>query len=49
MLRDVQGLPVEEVAERLQTTPGNIRVRANRARNKLRDILTTMGAMEASV
>lgn len=47
VLRDVQGLPVEEVAHRLQTTPGNIRVRANRARNKLRDILTNMGAMEA--
>ena len=47
VLRDIQGLPVDEVATRLQTTPGNIRVRANRARNKLRDILTNMGAMEA--
>jgi RNA polymerase sigma-70 factor (ECF subfamily) len=47
ILRDVQGLPVDEVATRLETTPGNIRVRANRAREKLRTALTEMGAMEA--
>ncbi len=47
VLRDVQGIPVDEVATRLETTPGNIRVRANRAREKLRAILTEMGAMEA--
>jgi len=48
ILRDVQGLAVDEVAERLQTTPGNIRVRANRARGKLRAILQDMGALEVS-
>ena len=46
VLRDVQGLPVDEVAERLETTPGNIRVRANRARGKLKTILREMGALE---
>ncbi len=47
VLRDVQGLDVEEVADRLGTTAGNIRVRANRARSKLRAILSEIGAMEA--
>ncbi len=47
VLRDVQGLSVDEVAQRLQTTPGNVRVRANRARGKLRTILRDMGALEA--
>lgn len=46
ILRDVQGLPVDEVARRLETTPGNIRVRANRARGKLKTILREMGALE---
>lgn len=46
ILRDVQGLSVDEVAARLDTTPGNVRVRANRARNKLRATLAQMGAME---
>lgn len=48
VLRDVQGLPVDEVAQRLGTTSGNIRVRATRARAKLRSILVEMGAMEAT-
>ncbi len=48
VLRDVQGLPVDEVAERLGTSSGNIRVRATRARAKLRSILVEMGAMEAT-
>lgn len=47
ILRDVQGLSVEAVARRLETTPGNIRVRANRARKKIRAILVEMGALEA--
>ncbi len=47
ILRDVQGLDVEEVAARLETTSGNVRVRANRARGKIRDILREMGALEA--
>lgn len=46
ILRDVQGLPVDEVAQRLGTTPGNVRVRANRARGKLQTILREMGALE---
>jgi len=46
ILRDVQGLGVEEVATRLETTSGNVRVRANRARGKIRDILREMGALE---
>lgn len=47
ILRDVQGLSVEEVSARLETTAGNVRVRANRARAKIRDILREMGALEA--
>ncbi|MGH1348577.1 MAG: RNA polymerase sigma factor [Nannocystales bacterium] len=47
VLRDVQGLSVDEVAARLETTSGNVRVRANRARGKIRDILRAMGALEA--
>jgi len=43
LLRDVQGLPVEEVAQRLETTSGNIRVRANRARGKIRTLLASRG------
>lgn len=47
VLRDVQGLSVNDVAARLETTPGNVRVRATRARGKIRDILREMGALEA--
>ena len=43
VMRDVQGLSVEEVAQRLDTTPGNIRVRANRARAKIRERLEELG------
>jgi len=48
VLRDVQGLPVEDVAGRLQITPGNVRVRANRARAKIREELTRLGWLEAA-
>lgn len=47
LMRDVQGLSVEEVAERLQTTPGNVRVRANRARAKIREELEQLGWLDA--
>lgn len=43
VLRDVQGLTVEEVAERLEISPGNVRVRANRARARIRAELTRLG------
>ncbi len=46
IMRDVQGLPVEEVAERLGTTPGNVRVRANRARAKIRERLEELGWLQ---
>jgi RNA polymerase sigma-70 factor (ECF subfamily) len=43
IMRDVQGLSVDEVAQRLGTTPGNVRVRANRARAKIRERLEALG------
>lgn len=46
VMRDVQGLSVEDVAARLQTTPGNIRVRANRARAKIREELERRGWLD---
>lgn len=46
VLRDVQGVSVEDTAERLGITPGNVRVRANRARTKLRGELVRLGWLE---
>jgi RNA polymerase sigma-70 factor (ECF subfamily) len=46
VMRDVQGLSVEEVAQRLGTTPGNVRVRANRARAKIRERLEVLGWLQ---
>ena len=43
ILRDVQGIPVEDVAARLQISAGNVRVRANRARGKIKEELTRLG------
>jgi RNA polymerase sigma-70 factor (ECF subfamily) len=48
VLRDVQGLPVDEVAARLSITAGNVRVRANRARAKIREELGRLGWLEGS-
>lgn len=46
VMRDVQGLPVEEVADLLKISAGNVRVRANRARGRIRDELTRLGWLE---
>jgi RNA polymerase sigma-70 factor (ECF subfamily) len=43
VMRDVQGLEVDDVAQRLEISAGNVRVRANRARAKLREELTRLG------
>lgn len=43
ILRDVQGVPVDEVAQILSLSPGNVRVRANRARAKIREGLQRLG------
>ncbi|MEX1362441.1 MAG: RNA polymerase sigma factor [Nannocystaceae bacterium] len=48
VMRDVQGLSVPEVAERLSISEGNVRVRANRARAKIRNELTRLGWLEAA-
>lgn len=46
VLRDVQGLSVDEVATRLEISAGNVRVRANRARERLRGELERLGWLE---
>lgn len=46
VLRDVQGLEVAEVAEQLDISAGNVRVRANRARGRLRTELEQLGWLE---
>lgn len=46
VLREVQGLEVAEVAERLGISAGNVRVRANRARARLRSELERLGWLE---
>ena len=46
VLRDVQGLGVDEVAGRLAISEGNVRVRANRAREKIRAELVRTGWLE---
>jgi RNA polymerase sigma-70 factor, ECF subfamily len=43
ILCDVQGLPPQEVADRLGITNGNVRVRAARARQQIREALQRMG------
>lgn len=45
-LRDLEGLPAGEVAALLEITPNNVRVRANRARAKIRDRLREQGLLE---
>lgn len=44
-LRDLEGLSVSEVAALLDITPNNVRVRANRARAKIRDRLREQGLL----
>jgi len=46
VLRDVQGLPVDEVAKRLAISAGNVRVRANRARERIQRELAKLGWFE---
>jgi RNA polymerase sigma-70 factor (ECF subfamily) len=46
VLREVQGLSVEETAARLAISEGNVRVRATRARAKIRKMLWRMGWLE---
>lgn len=46
VMRDVQGLEVDDVAGRLRISPGNVRVRANRARSRIRDELSRRGWLE---
>lgn len=46
VLRDVQGIAVDEVAERLGISAINVRVRANRARARLRAELERLGWLE---
>lgn len=46
VMRDVQGLSPEEIAARLGLRPGNVRVRANRARNRIRAELAKLGWIE---
>lgn len=46
VMRDVQGLSVDDVATRLQTTAGNVRVRANRARARIRAELARLGWLD---
>lgn len=43
VLCDVQGLPPQEVADRLGISNGNVRVRAARARAQIREALQRMG------
>lgn len=45
VLRDIEGLERDAVAEALGITPGNVSVRANRARERIRDELRRMGAL----
>jgi len=47
VLTDVQGLPASEAAALAGTTPGNIRVRATRARARLQKELTRAGQLTA--
>lgn len=43
VLCDLEDLPVREAAEALGVSPGNLRVRATRARAKIREELTRLG------
>ena len=45
VLRDIEGLERDAVADALGITPGNVSVRANRARQRIRDELRRMGAL----
>lgn len=46
VMRDVQGLSPEEIAARLRLRPGNVRVRCNRARKRIRAELARLGWIE---
>ncbi len=46
ILRDINGVDVAEVAERLEISEGNVRVRANRARKRIRAELVNLGWLE---
>ncbi len=46
ILRDISGVDVAEVASRLDISEGNVRVRANRARKKIRAALSRLGWLE---
>jgi RNA polymerase sigma-70 factor (ECF subfamily) len=46
VLCDVQGLAPAEAAERLGISVGNVRVRAARARGRIRDELVRLGWLE---
>ena len=45
MLRDLEGLSPEEAAQRLDITPGNLAVRATRARQRIRKQLVAWGIL----
>lgn len=47
VLCDMQDMPVQQAAEELGVTPGNLRVRATRARAKIREELTRLGWLQA--
>lgn len=46
MLMDVEGLGAHEAGERLGISPGNVRVRASRARTKIREVFASLGVLE---
>lgn len=46
ILRDVNGVDVGEVAQRLDISEGNVRVRANRARKRIRTELANLGWLD---
>jgi RNA polymerase sigma-70 factor (ECF subfamily) len=46
VLRELEGLPPDEAAAQLGISPGNLAVRASRARAKIRRELERLGWME---
>lgn len=49
ILRDLEGLSPEDAAERLGITPGNLAVRAHRARARIRKELVARGVIQKEV
>ncbi len=45
ILRDVQGLDYEEIAEATNSNLGTVKSRINRARSRLRKVLSTKGEL----